>query len=247
MQLTKEEIKDLLIVSVIAGFVFSFNEWGGGVFELSTGVKNLFKATLIALIIYTVHILAQKLVANKSSCETRFNIISAKEIPFYGMIKVPNFLRPIGPIITLLISFLSRGKLFFIALASFEIVSKRKYRLGHKWSFVKEREEAVIAAAGPISNILMLILFKIMSPISQSFFTKAMFMASSIAVFHLLPLPKFDGIKIWISSRTLFLLLWVFVPSVIILVYLTGLIAAIVTSLIIAIIVALSYFYRSNK
>ena len=247
MQLTKEEIRDLLIVSVIAGFVFSFNEWGEEVFELSVGVKNLFKATLIALIIYTIHILAQKLVAKKSSCETRFNIISAKEIPFYGVVKVPHFLRPIGPIITLLVSFLSKGKLFFIALASFEIVSKRKYRLGHKWNFIKDREEAMIAAAGPISNISLLILFKIMSPISPSFFTKAIFMASSLAVFHLLPFPKFDGIKIWMGSRTLFLFLWVFVPTIILLAYLINIIGTVILSFILSVIVALSYFYKSNK
>jgi Zn-dependent protease len=248
MQLTKKEIKRLLIASLIAGLVFSFTEWGITQFNLTIGLLNLIRAIIISSLVYTIHALSQKLIAQKSCCGIEFKLITAKKIPYpRGEIKLPKFLQHIGPIITLLVSIISNGKLFFIALASFEPKLKRKLRVGHKWVNIKEYEEATIAFAGPISNLLLLVIFKLLQPLAAPFFTKAIFITSTLAIFHLLPFPKFDGLKILIGSKFLYLFSITLAIILIGIVNFVNVFLAILLALIVATSLTLYFFYYSKK
>jgi len=246
MEFTKKEITYLLVASIIAGFVFSFDEWGTDVFNLSIGLTNLLKATTLVLIIYTVHTFSQKLIAKKSSCDLEFDLITTEKIPLTHII-IPKGFKFTGPLITLIFSLVSNGKLIFVALASFKSKVNRKKRIGHQWTNLKDIEEANIAAAGPISNVCLLLIFKILLPFSQSFFSKGMFIASSLAIFHMLPLPKYDGIKIWAGSRTLYIALFCLIILVIAFTYLINVLAAVILALILTIAITSFYFYSSNK
>jgi len=74
-----------------------------------------------------------------------------------------------------------------------------------------------------------------------------MFIASSLAIFHMLPLPKYDGIKIWAGSRTLYIALFCLIILVIAFTYLINVLAAIILALILTIAITSFYFYSSNK
>ena len=237
MEFGKKEIGYLILASIIAGFVFSFDEWGAEKFDLSIGLLNLLKAIIICFIIYTVHIFAQKLVAKRANCEVEFITISS------SFKKIPIYLRQIGPILTLLFSIISNGKLFFIALASFNILSKRKYRVGHKWTNVKEFEEAKIAFAGPLSNLILSAIFKLLLPLSPIFFSKATFIASTLTIFHLLPFPKFDGIRIFMGSRFLYLFAVVLAILSIVLINFINVVIAVFLALLISIIITFYFFF----
>ncbi|MAG52745.1 MAG: hypothetical protein CMH62_02165 [Nanoarchaeota archaeon] len=241
MELTKKELRNLLIASIIAGLVFSFNEWGIETFNLVFGLKNFIRAILISALIYSVHIFAQKIAARRISCDAEFSLISTTSK------RVPKYFKNIGPIATILISILSNGKLFFIALASFTIKTSKKKRVGHKWTNIKETEEAAVAAAGPLSNLTLLILFKLLLPLATPFFSKAMFIASTLAIFHLIPFPQFDGIKLLVGSRISYVFVAVLTILTVILVNFLGAISSVIIALIIALALTLFYLYKLEK
>tara|TARA_Y100000310_G_C20633538_1_gene789958 strand:+ start:688 stop:1431 length:744 start_codon:yes stop_codon:yes gene_type:complete len=247
MEFTKKEIKHLLIAAIIAGFVFSFNEWGIEAFNLKLGLQNLLRATLISAFIYSIHTLSQKIMASKSDCEIEFNLISTKMKFLPRLLHQNKFAYPIGPIATILVSIIANGKLFFIALASFDSKIKRKKRVGHQWVNIKETEEATVAFMGPLSNLILLTVSKLLLSFSPAFFTKAMFITSSLAIFHLLPFPKFDGLKIFMGNKILYMFAIVLAVVLIFLVNFTTAFKSILLSVIIASFVAVLYTYKLPK
>lgn len=246
MELRKKELYRIIIASIIAGFVFSFDEWGIETFNLQIGITNLIISTIICLIIYLAHLFSQKLIAKKSDCTLEFGLVKIEKIPIINR-KVSTWFSPIGPIITLLVTILSNGKLFFIALASFNLKVKRAYRVGHRWTNLKGIEEATIAAAGPISDIAMMVLFKLLTPLSQGFFSKAVFIASALAIFHMLPFPRFDGLKILVESKTLYLFISLIIILIIFFTLIINTLAALMLALILASIISFQYLYKSKS
>jgi Zn-dependent protease len=246
MEFTNKEIKKILIGSLIAGIVFSFNEWGTTKFDLMVGIINLLKATIIVSIVYITHSFSQKFAAKKSACDVEFNLISMNKIPGKN-VDIPSMLRPIGPIITLLITLISNGKLFFIMLASFEITYSKEKRVGHQWSHLKDYEEATIALAGPLSNIVLIIIFKLLNPIASAFFNKAVFITSALLIFHLLPLPKFDGIKIFFGSKFLYPFVIILATIIIVLIHWLNPITSAGIAILISTMLATFYFYKVNS
>ena len=246
MEFRKKELVYIIVAAIIAGFVFSFDEWGSEAFNPKIGIINLISSTIICLIIYLAHSFSQKLVAKKSDCRIEFDLVTIEKIPIINR-KIPKWFSPIGPIITLLITIISNGKLFFIALASFKLKVKRAYRVGHRWTNVKGIEEATIAAAGPISDITMMVLFKLLMPLSQQFFSKAVFIASALAIFHMLPFPKFDGIKILVESKTLYLFIISIIVLIILFTQIINTLAALMLAIILAGIISFQYLYKSKS
>src|SRR3989344_5959608 len=122
MEFTKKEITYLLVASIIAGFVFSFDEWGTEVFNLSAGLINLLKAVILVLIIYTVHTFSQKLIAKKSSCDLEFDLITTEKIPLTHIIISKGF-KFTGPLITLIFSLVSNGKLIFETNENIKVIN----------------------------------------------------------------------------------------------------------------------------
>ncbi len=65
--------------------------------------------------------------------------------------------------------------------------------------------EALVAVAGPLSNILLAIVFSLVirfAPVSQAFFDLAVFVIIlniTLAIFNLIPIPPLDGSKILFS------------------------------------------------
>ena len=243
MQLRKKEIRSILIIAFIAAFIFSFNEWGIDKFNLLVGIQNFLFALVFCLIIYTTHAFSQKFTAKFFDHEIEFTLLTIrkkiKEVRKTIMV-------PIGPAITLLITLLTNGKLIFLLLNSFEMKSNKTHRLGRKWINIKDFEEAQIALAGPLSEILLLILLKILSPLSL-IFSKGMFIASTIAIFNMLPLPKVDGSKIFFGSRPLYVASLVFIIIFIILIFQLSILQTLILAMILTIIVGTIYLYKLNN
>lgn len=240
MEFSKKEIKLVLIAAIIAAFVFSFNDWGIEEFSVAIGIKNLFIAFIFCLIIYFLHSAAQKFVADYYDYKIEFTLIDIKR-------KLMDVRRtvsiPIGPIITFLLIFVSAGKFVFILLNSYEHISQKELRVGRQWTNLKELEEAQIALAGPLSQIFLLIVFKLLIPFSVVF-NKGMFIASVIAIYHMLPLPKVDGSKIFFGSRTLYLTGLVFIVAFIVLIFRLSTLQTIILALLFSAILTIIYLYK---
>ncbi|MBS3151431.1 hypothetical protein J4443_03580 [Candidatus Woesearchaeota archaeon] len=246
MEFSKKEIKYILVAAIIAAFVFSFNEWGIEKFNIATGIKNLFIAFIFCSVIYFLHSFAQKLVADYYEYRIEFTLIDIKR----RVRKIGKIGRavtiPIGPIITLLLVFISAGKFIFLLLNSYEHISQKEFRIGRQWVNLKEFEEAQIALAGPLSQIVLLIIFKLLLPFSVVF-NKAMFITSVIAIYHMLPLPKVDGSKIFFGSRSLYIASLVFIVTFIILIFHLSVIQTIILALLFSTILGIMYLYKKTK
>ncbi|MEK6856812.1 MAG: hypothetical protein AABX49_02235 [Nanoarchaeota archaeon] len=241
MEFSKTEVKYILIAALIAAFVFSFNEWGVERFSAAIGAKNLLIAFVFCSIIYFVHSVAQKFMADYYEYSIEFTLIDMKKKIKPGKVTT----LPIGPIITLLLIFISAGKFIFLILNSYEHIHKKEFRIGRQWINLKEFEEAQIALAGPLSQIFLLIVFKLLLPISV-IFNKAMFMTSVIAIYHMLPLPKVDGSKIFFGSRTLYVTGLVLTVSFVILIFHMSIIQTIILALLFSLVLGIIYLYKKN-
>ncbi len=242
MEFSKKEVKYILIAALIAAFVFSFNEWGIEKFSAAVGAKNLLTAFLFCSIIYFIHSIAQKFMADYYEYNIEFTLIDMKK-KVLGSNKMISL--PMGPIITILLIFISAGKFVFLILNSYGHVHKKEFRIGRQWINLKEFEESQIALAGPLSQIFLLIIFKLLLPLSVVF-NKAMFMTSVIAVYHMLPLPKVDGSKILFGSRTLYITGLVFIVSFVILIFHMSIIQTIILALLFSIVLSILYLYKKN-
>lgn len=240
MEFSKKEIKYILIAALIAAFVFSFNEWGIEKFSAAIGAKNLLIAFVFCSIIYFSHSLAQKFMADYYEYKIEFTLIDIKsKIKKAGKAVT----LPMGPIITLLLIFISGGKFVFLILNSYEHIHHKEFRIGRRWINLKEFEEAQIALAGPLSQIFLLIIFKLLLPFSI-IFNKAMFIASVIAIYHMLPLPKVDGSKIFFGSRTLYIASLIFIIAFIALIFHMSTIQTIILALLFSMVLSIIYLYK---
>jgi Zn-dependent protease len=242
MEFDKKEIRNILIAAFLAAFVFSFNDWGLEKFTPTVGLRNLFLAFIFTLIIYFSHAFSQKLMANHYDYRIRFTLISMKR-------KIKDLRRyitfPTGPIITLLLTLLSNGKFIFLVLNSFEHVTQKEFRVGRRWSNIKEFEEAQIALAGPLSQIVLLLIFKFLLPLSAIFNT-ALFITSVVAVYNMLPLPKVDGLKIFFGSLPLYITSLVFVIIFILLIFHLSALQTLFLALIFSLVIGVIYLYKTT-
>lgn len=251
MSFEKQEIKDLTIAILIAALVFSFNEWGVEEFSLTIGILNLIRALLIISLIFIFHISLQKKIAEKFDCKAKFKLLEFEPIKYEAATigesirkKTKTYLHSIGLIITLLVTLMSNGKLLLVLLATTIIEPIKAKRVGRKYVNIKESEFAQITLAGPVSQLILLAIFKILLPIAPLFFQKAMFISASLAVFNILPIPKMNGGQILLSSVPIYIFSLFFTILFIISIYQLSIFNTLMLSLILGGLASLIYIYK---
>jgi len=242
MEISKKEIKLIFIAAFIAALVLSFNEWGIEKFSLATGIKNLFIAFVFALIIYFVHSVTQKLTADHYEYKIEFSLVEMKR-KIAGAKRIVNV--PIGPMITMLLILISNGKFIFLVLNSYRHVIQKEFRIGRRWTNIKEFEDAQIALSGPLSQVFLLIVFKLLLVLSP-IFEKAMFMTSTIAIFNMLPFPQIDGSKIFFGSKPLYITSLIFIVAFIILIFYLSVLQTVILALVFSLVIGIIYLYKAS-
>lgn len=150
---------------------------------------------------------------------------------------------PLGFIAPLLVTLFSSGGLFFVGIISSMYKVNPLYRLGRFFMKLTEFEEAKIAVSGPMANILLAILIKILN----LGLNELIFVCSITAICYMLPFPGLDGAKVFFGSRLLYLFSVVFILlSAFLLNFLNGFLVLIL-SLLIALIILWHYFYKKNQ
>ena len=243
MEFTKKEIRDILIVATIVAIIFTLYELrniSNIDFKFLNGLSILISTFIFSIIIYFVYASTQKLAAKFYDYKATFGLLNweknIKEIRKKVSI-------PLGIIITLLVTIISSGRLFFVILNSTLIENKREERLGRKWTNIKEFEEAQVALAGPLSLVLLLILFKLLS-LTSLVFERGMFITSTIMIFNMLPIPKVDGIKIFFGSIPLYIASTIFLILFTFLIFKLSIIQSLMLALIFALVIAGIYLYK---
>lgn len=183
-----------MIAVVFSGFILSFRKWGTTSFNGAQGSSNLILYAFLFAIIYFVFVASQKFIAAYLGYECTL------EIWYFG------------PVIGLLITFMSYGFIPFLYLGNVKLKEDPALRLGKFRYYLNIKDLMYVGIAGPIFVILFLLI--IVQPLyfltHASILTDITIAATWILLFSSLPLPKTNGINILLKSRTVWLLYFIF-------------------------------------
>ncbi len=170
--MNKDEIIDIILVTIVLGFCFSFRNWSGNIifYKDSIGIFNFLITTLIVLITILIHELAHSLYARK----------------FFAEVKTKTWKSFL--VLALLSTFLTNGYFVFAAVWSIAIVQTKLFSIGHRRPFLGPRKRAKIALIGPVINFIIgIIAFVIYSKTGDFFMQKLFEINFYLAIFNLFP------------------------------------------------------------
>lgn len=228
---TPHELRGLLIAIFIVAFIISFKDWGTTTFDFRTGLKNLFNAVLIVALSILIHDMGQRL--------------WGLAIGFRIEYKMWTF----GLIIALVIAFVSNGSLWLIAPAGFMLHHLAGHRLGFFRYGINYFGQAMVALAGPLFTLMLVILLKVLSAFSPNpLLQKAVMFNVVYAITSLLPIPPLDGSKIYFGSRMLYAFaLPAIVIATILMIVDVPIFLSLVISLLVGIVLWLVYYISFER
>ncbi len=226
----KAEISGLVVAVLVTAFIFSFRDWGAEVFDLYAGLGNLLAAILVVAISFVFRL----------SCQKIYGLVEGHKSDFR--------VWWLGILIALVVAFLSAGKIPLVMIGAMVPAFMIRQRLGEFRYGFSYWANGMIGFWGVLGNMILAILFSIglyFFP-GSFFFTKGLHLNLIMGFLALLPLPQLDGLNIFFSSRTLYIvgILMVLLAAVLLLSKTAiGLVAAI----IVAVIVSITYVLISSE
>jgi len=252
MEYTKNELKYFIIIILALTFAFAFNDKSAE-FAWSSWLVNFFKTLVFVAVSVFVHDFAHDLAAKKYGFISEYRVWGIKRLGWHKEsfprtvrlfgreIEINSF--PLGIILCILIAIVSNGKLFFTAVSSYGLMIKRTQRFGHKIIEVTDFEEAKIALAGPMANIALAIVFKLVSP--DGLFADMVLINSVMPVYDMLPFFGLDGMKVLAGSKALYVFGFLFIVGMAVLMHYLSALPALLVALALTVIFFLIYLWRS--
>ncbi|MEK6864432.1 MAG: site-2 protease family protein, partial [Nanoarchaeota archaeon] len=252
MEYTKNELKYFLVIILTLAFAFAFNDKAPE-FSWNHWLVNFFKMIVFVAISVFVHDFAHDLAAKKYGFLSEYRTWGVKRF-WFGRASFPKTIKffgkeytissfPLGIVLCLLVALLSNGKLFFTAVSSYGLVIKKTHRFGHKMVEVTDLEEAKIALAGPMANIMLALVCKL---INADALADMVLINSIMPVFDMLPIFGLDGMKVLMGSRPMYIFSFVFILALAILLYtLESALPALVIAAAIALILFIGYMWQA--
>lgn len=243
IKFTKPEINHLIISIIIIGSLIALIKYTK---DLSTNLILMMQGMLLIAIAILPNILAKKIVAKKYETEVEYRIwsITEKKQATSNYIKKIFMTIPIGLLLPILIVIVSQGKLLFLAFGMF-IISKHKTHIGKQRPYLTEFESAKIAFIGPITNLLIALIFKLISPFYL--IQQAIDINLYMAIYHLLPLPNLDGLKIFMAGRTFYIFTITFTIIFAILLKQTTIFYTVIMALVLALAITIIYLMKIER
>lgn len=184
---TPHELRGLIIAILTIAFIISFREWGATSFDLRVGLYNLSNAILIVALSVLVHDAGQRIWGLAIGYRIEFKLWS------------------LGLLTALIIAFVSNGRLWFIVPGGFMLHHLAGHRLGFFRYGINYFGQAMVALAGPLFTLMLIILLKIVGVLSPNLLVQKAIMFNVVyAITSLLPIPPLDGSKIYFGSRMLY-------------------------------------------
>ena len=225
-----DELKGLIISILVLAFIVSFKEWGyGDNFNAIVGLKNLFIAIILITITILIHDGAQRISALHSGFRIEYKMW------WYGLL------------IGLILVFISKGNIWFLAPGGILFHHMATHRLGFFRYGVNIRSVGLITLIGPIANIIFATLIKV-SQVNLHLFSVDNIILNKIflinwvfAVWNLLPIPPLDGVKVFQFSRLTYVALFGFIAGYVALIKFLGVYSYII-ALAVAAVVWFAYY-----
>lgn len=228
---TTHELRGITISILVIAFIISFKEWGTTAFNLKVGLFNLFNAILIVALSILVHDAGQR--------------IWGLAIGFRVEYKMWSF----GLLIALIVAFISNGSFWLIVPAGFMLHHLAGHRLGFFRYGINYFGQAMVALAGPLFTLMLIILLKILNALYPNpLIQKAIIFNVVYAITCMLPIPPLDGSKIYFGSRMLYaFVLPAMAVATILMVVKIPLFFGLVISLLVGVILWLTYYISFER
>lgn len=184
---TKYEVRGYAIAILAIAFIISFREWGADQFDLTAGLFNLFNSILIVALSILVHDAGQRI----------WGLAIGYKIEY----KMWSF----GIVLGLILAFLTNGKFWLIIPGTFMLHHLAGHRLGFFRYGINIIGQSMVALAGPLFTLMLIILLKILYVINPNpLLQKAIMFNIIYNITNMLPIPLLDGGKIFFGSRMIY-------------------------------------------
>ncbi len=238
IKFSQTEFINLVISSIVIGFLFSFKLFSA---SFSTSILNWVGYSLLGLIALLIYIIAQKLIAKRFNVDVEYRIWNIKKIWFTNDL---NFKLPIGIILALILIFLTNGVFIFLAVGSFAVIRTHvAHKIGRIFPRLTDVELGKIAVVGPLTAIILVFIFTTLKLFNIDFgvFTT---MNLLLALYNMIPLSHLDGLKVFIASRTLFVLTAIFLLAfAVLLTQGLNIFLVLILAVLTAVVLTIIYFY----
>jgi Zn-dependent protease len=185
---TTEDWWKLLVVALCFGFIITFNGWGTASFDAPIGLRNLLVGSALCGLALFIHHAAQRLVALKQDSS------ATQEVWWNGLL------------LGIIIAFITRGTVPFLAGTGTYNKDLRLHRLGHFSYKGGTNIMMMTAVAGPIANTLTAIIALALLSYNPHWEMLKDFATISLlmAAMNMLPIPPLDGTRVFFVSRMAF-------------------------------------------
>lgn len=210
---TKKEVMLILISVVVTAVILPFRMWGAGdKFDFNTGIENLILTLLISTIALFAHFAWEKFYAVRKGFKTNYEI---------------NY---IGLLIAFFIAVMFNGFFFILAPGYMAIEAVKLQRLGKWRNRSYFREYGYLAMNGILVNLAIagIASFFMGNNIADMFIRANI----AIAIFSLIPAPKYDGFHIFFASFYQYAFIVCFTAAFSILLYTMGFWYAVIAGLV---------------
>jgi len=202
-----DELKGIVISSLILGFAISFREWGLERFNLIYGLYNLLGGILIAALSILFHVSVQKIIGLHIGFDAKYKMW------WYGLLA------------GLIITFITNGNVWWLVVpggVACTIIGR--YRLGKFRYGMNYVALGFVGVLGPVASIVFGSFFKnldIFLGVAHPIIDKIFIFNLVYAVCTMLPIPPLDGHLTFFASRPWYVFLFglVFAYSILIIVF----------------------------
>ena len=228
---TPLELRGLLIAIFVIAFIISFKEWGTASFNLVEGLFNLFNAVLIVALSLLVNDAGKRIWSLAIGYRIEFTMWT------FGL------LAALG------LAFASNGSLWLIVPGGFMLHHLAGHRLGYFRYGLNYFAQAMIALAGSLFTLMLIIFLKFIYAFSPNpLIQKAIIFNIVFAITSLLPIPPLDGSKIFFGSRMLYaFVLPTFLIALIMMIIKISMFLALVFSLLIGVVMWIVYYISFER
>jgi len=228
-----KEFKSIIIISLILALIFGFND-NKPSFIFKDWFKNLFYIFILSLIIVLVNSIGYKLMARYLDANIEIKIWNSQFFSEkFNFFKVHKYL--FTPVLAVLTTLFSNGKLFFTALSTFEIKNYSVY--GRRFPKLTYFNLGLITIGGLFFNFILMLFFKML------LINKGVLISAWFILWNLLPFSELPGARIFLASKTMYFFSLIFFAANILLIQSMPILTAIIVSLFFSIVLAVVYFY----
>ena len=180
---SKKELIWILVSIAVMTFILGFDD-GNSEFNLAGYSVNMLWGLIAVTVAVFMHESAHRLMAPNLGYKVEFKPV------FFGLLG------------GLILSFMSYGKIVFLAYSTFVLDMKEKHRLGYFRHYLGYFDNGKVAIVGPLANLLAAFAFRAMDFLPDALVAKLVFVNALFVIFNMLPIPPLDGSHVMYATRT---------------------------------------------